>query len=360
MPEKKILVVDDEVEIVDLVSSSLSGMFDVTGVSDPNEAMAAFNADQFELVILDINLGSISGYDLCEEMQSESQQTPVVFLSSLTGEQDIVRAYEVGGFDFMSKPFRPKELQEKICKLITFNSEFNSVLESSQTSQKVALDAMSLASKYGMIVSFLDTNVETQDIPTLMESLNQTCQGLGLHHAIVCYDNISHQLYSNASPIEEKFVNLVRDQGRIVDHHQRSVFSAGHVSILIRNMPIEDASEYGMIKDIFSPLVTGANSRIKSIFLQEALATAKEQVINASEVMDEALSKQTDQLTGMFNDYLKEVQSTLMILELSESQEEYMLSQADEHMKSIVALVSDQSITQNNLKGIIRNISGSL
>ena len=75
MPEKKILVVDDEVEIVDLVSSSLSGMFDVTGVSDPNEAMAAFNADQFELVILDINLGSISGYDLCEEMQSESQQT---------------------------------------------------------------------------------------------------------------------------------------------------------------------------------------------------------------------------------------------------------------------------------------------
>jgi hypothetical protein len=125
-------------------------------------------------------------------------------------------------------------------------------------------------------------------------------------------------------------------------------------------MPIEDASEYGMIKDIFSPLVTGANSRIKSIFLQEALATAKEQVINASEVMDEALSKQANQLTGMINDYMTDVQSTLMILELSESQEEYMLSQADEHMKSIVALVSDQSITQNNLKGIIRNISGSL
>ena len=115
-----------------------------------------------------------------------------------------------------------------------------------------------------------------------------------------------------------------------------------------------------MIKDIFSPLVTGANSRIKSIFSQEALATAKEQVINASEVMDEALSKQANQLTGMINDYLTDVQSTLMILELSESQEEYMLSQADEHMKSIVALVSDQSITQNNLKGIIRNISGSL
>ena len=112
--------------------------------------------------------------------------------------------HEVGGFDFMSKPFRPKELQEKICKLITFNSEFNSVLESSQTSQKVALDAMSLASKYGMIVSFLDTNVETQDIPTLMESLNQTCQGLGLHHAIVCYDNNSHQLYSNALPLSRR------------------------------------------------------------------------------------------------------------------------------------------------------------
>ena len=360
MRKKKVLVVDDEIEIVDLVSSSLSQKFDVTGVSDPDAVMNVFAEKEFDLVILDINLGPITGYDLCGTMRSVSQHTPVVFLSSLTGEQDVVRAYEVGGFDFICKPFRPRELQEKICKLISFYGEFNSVRESNDASQQVALDAMSLASKYGMIVSFLDTNVETQDIAALMASLDETCQGLGLHHATICYDDNGHQIHSSATPIEEKFIALVREQGRIVDHHQRSIFSAGHVSILIRNMPLEDPSQYGIIKDIFAPLVTGANSRVKSIFLTEALASARDDVINASQVMDQALSKQSSQLTTMISEYLSDIQSTLMILELSESQEEYLLSQADEHMKSIVELVSDQSITQNNLKGIIRNISGSL
>jgi hypothetical protein len=74
--------------------------------------------------------------------------------------------------------------------------------------------------------------------------------------------------------------------------------------------------------------------------------------------MDEALSNQSEKLTQMIRVYLNDIQSTLMILEMSEEQEQYVLSQADDHMKAIVELVSDQTVTKESLQGIVRNLSG--
>ena len=85
MQEKHILVVDDETEIVELVTSSLESKFNVTGLSDPTKVMAEFSACHYALVILDINLGSKSGYELCQELKSVCPETPVEFLSSLNG-----------------------------------------------------------------------------------------------------------------------------------------------------------------------------------------------------------------------------------------------------------------------------------
>lgn len=361
MPDKKrLLIVDDETEVIDLVSSSLAEQYEVVGTSANQAALDAATCEDFSLAMFDINLGSDTAYDLCEKFKLSKPDVPVIFLSSLDGEEEIIHAYEVGGLDVITKPFKPRLLQEKICKLMQINEQLGAVKQSQAASQQVAHDAMSLASRYGMIVSFLDTNVETNDIATLMESLGDTCMGLNLSTAIVCFDEQNHTVYSNANPIEEKFILALRDRGRIVDHHQRTLYTAGYVSILVKNMPVDDPTEYGMIKDIFAPLVTGASSRVKAIMMQDALNNARNQLIDASQVMDEALSKQGEQLTKMINDYLTDVQSTLMILEMTEDQEEYVLSQADEHMKSIVALVSDQTITKQSIQGVVRNISALL
>lgn len=360
MPEQKVLIVDDEKDIVDLVTSSLDSDFELVGVVDPKTVMDTVNANDLDLAILDINMGSVTGYELCEQIKSAKPELPVVFLSGMDGDQDIVRAYEVGGFDFISKPFHPRALLEKIRKVIDFTSQLTKIKTAQTSSQQVAHDAMSLASRYGMIVSFLDTNVETTNVGSLMESLGQTCDGLSLSHAIVCFNENGAPIYSTANPIEEKFICALKDEGRIVDHHNRTIFSGEFVSILVKNMPMDDPSEYGMVKDIFAPLVTGASSRVKSILMQGALVTARNQIVDASQIMDEALSKQGEQLTQMIREYLNDVQSTLMILEMSEDQEQYVLSQADDHMKAIVNLVSDQTVTKENLQGIVRNLSGLL
>lgn len=358
MAAKKILVVDDEQEIIELVRASIGECFEVVGVTDPKLVQDLAAENDFALAIFDINIGSMTGFDLCKQFKVLKPEVPVVFLSGLDGEQDIIRAYEVGAFDFISKPFKPKALHEKITRLFEFTNQLSRAKESQAASQQVAHDAMSLASRYGMIVSFLDTNVETNDIETLMKSLGETCTGFNLHCAIVCFNAAGAPIYSTASPIEEKFISALKDEGRIVDHHQRTIYSGELVSILVKNMPVDNPGEYGMVKDLFAPLVTGASSRVKSILMQDALASARSQVIDASMVMDEALSNQSEKLTQMIRVYLNDIQSTLMILEMSEEQEQYVLSQADDHMKAIVELVSDQTVTKESLQGIVRNLSG--
>lgn len=360
MPDKKILIVDDESEVIDLISSSLGELFEVVAANGSNSALEAAMSDEYSLAMFDIHQDDETAYDLCEKFKASRPDTPVVFLSSKEGEEDILHAYEVGGLDVITMPFQPRLLQEKICKLMQMNEQLGAVKESQAASQQVAHDAMSLASRYGMIVSFLDTNVETNEIVPLMENLRDTCAGLNLSTAIVCFDEQNKPIYSNANPIEEKFILALRGRGRIVDHHHRTLYTAGFVSILVKNMPIDNPTEYGMIKDIFAPLVTGASSRVKAIIMQDALNNARNQLIDASQIMDEALNKQGEQLTKMINDYLTDVQSTLMILEMTEDQEDYVLSQADEHMKSIVALVSDQTITKESIQGVVRNISALL
>jgi phosphate regulon transcriptional regulator PhoB len=113
----KILIVDDEPDIVDLVSYNLKkDGFRVTTASDGEQALLKVRKDKFDLVVLDLMLPGIQGVELCRIVRNDPKtaHTPIIMLTAKGEEVDRVIGLESGADDYMTKPFSSKELIARI------------------------------------------------------------------------------------------------------------------------------------------------------------------------------------------------------------------------------------------------------
>ncbi|HJW84612.1 MAG TPA: response regulator transcription factor [Anaerolineae bacterium] len=111
---QKILVVDDELDIVKVVRAYLeqSG-FRVLTASDGTQALAVFRHERPDLVVLDLNLPSLDGLDVCRAIRRESN-TPVIMLTARVEETDRLIGLEIGADDYITKPFSPREVVARV------------------------------------------------------------------------------------------------------------------------------------------------------------------------------------------------------------------------------------------------------
>ena len=110
----RILVVDDEPSITEFVSYALKKKGYETDVVDNGEdAFALASANNYDLFILDIMLPGMDGYELCRRLRSKTT-APVLFLSARDTELDKVVGLEIGGDDYLAKPFGVRELIARV------------------------------------------------------------------------------------------------------------------------------------------------------------------------------------------------------------------------------------------------------
>lgn len=110
----KILVVDDDPAISEMLTIVLDAEgFEAKPVTDGLEAIPAFHSYQPDLILLDLMLPGMSGVDICKEIRKESA-VPIVMLTAKTDTVDVVLGLESGADDYITKPFKPKELVARI------------------------------------------------------------------------------------------------------------------------------------------------------------------------------------------------------------------------------------------------------
>jgi two-component system alkaline phosphatase synthesis response regulator PhoP len=117
MAGAKILVVDDEPFIVELVKFNLeSAGYEVITASDGHEALKLIEKEHPDLIILDIMLPGIDGMEICRALRfkRETRDIPVILLTAKTGEIDKVLGLEMGADDYITKPFSPRELVARV------------------------------------------------------------------------------------------------------------------------------------------------------------------------------------------------------------------------------------------------------
>ncbi|MBI5074037.1 MAG: response regulator [Nitrospirae bacterium] len=117
MGAKKILIVDDEPDIVELLSYNLKKEgFEVASALDGNEAVGLIKKADFDFLILDLMLPGVQGMELCRVLRNNpaSRHIPVIMLTAKGDEIDRIVGLETGADDYMTKPFSPRELVARV------------------------------------------------------------------------------------------------------------------------------------------------------------------------------------------------------------------------------------------------------
>ena len=111
----KILVVDDEASVREMVSDALSlAGYKTRTAIDGFDATQILKSEEFQLLVTDVNMPKIDGYELVERLRAKGNQIPVVFLTARSEKPDIARGFRTGADDYISKPFGIEELTLRV------------------------------------------------------------------------------------------------------------------------------------------------------------------------------------------------------------------------------------------------------
>jgi CheY-like chemotaxis protein len=350
-----VFVVDDDPIILEIIQSVLSDVFAVETFTNAKSCLTRIQSTQPSMLLLDVNMPEMDGLALCRHLKDdfETNHIPIVFISASDDIATRLGCYDAGGSDFVHKPFEPVELHRKISITQQRLTEKAAIAEQASFAHHAAMSAMTSVGELGVVLQFLSKSF-TCDSPldlsnAILESLNQyQLQGAIQVRLAKQEISVSHNGLNN--PLEVSVLNHVRNSGRIFQFKTRCVFNYGAITLMINNMPIEDADRCGRIRDNVAILAEGAAARLQNIEIdqsnrrrQKGIEEALPQVHNALDKVQTNYRRNCFELTEVMIEYQEMLVKSFVHLGLSQDQENFISNLAHTYMEKMV-VNQDQSL----------------
>jgi len=142
LSESRILIVDDAKTNIDILVEALRGEYKLSVATDGAAALRSVEKSPPDLVLLDIMMPGIDGYEVCRQLraQESTRELPVMFLSSLEDVKDKTRGFEVGGNDYLTKPFEVLEVKARVRSLLKAKAYTDAIREAMARDLRIARD----------------------------------------------------------------------------------------------------------------------------------------------------------------------------------------------------------------------------
>lgn len=122
---QKILYVEDDLSLIDGLQYTLENSgYAVDNAKTVKEALSLFRKNRYDLLLLDVTLPDGTGFDICKKVRSRST-IPIIFLTASDQEISIVKGLDMGGDDYITKPFKLNELLSRIKALLRRSLQFS-------------------------------------------------------------------------------------------------------------------------------------------------------------------------------------------------------------------------------------------
>jgi two-component system OmpR family response regulator len=201
---KRILVADDDAHIRDVIGFALekAGM-QVRQAEDGRRALDAFRAQPCDLIVLDINMPEFDGLEVCREIRKQSD-VPILFLSSRDDEIDRILGLEIGGDDYVTKPFSPRELVARV----------NVILRRAQAAPKT--DAPVALLRHGRLCVFVEQHKVQWDEVTVC----LTATEFAILHLLIRHPD---RVFSRDRIMQGAYHDNIYVSDRTIDSHIRHI-----------------------------------------------------------------------------------------------------------------------------------------
>ncbi|MBL8428583.1 MAG: response regulator [Dechloromonas sp.] len=344
----RVFAVDDDQLILDVLAEMLDGSCDLETFVSGDACLMRVADVKPDLILLDVSMPVMDGYALCRELKGdwETRDIPVLFASANDDSETRLRCYEAGGDDFIQKPFSSAELDGKLKAARRILEEKKALREQAGYAQRTAMAAMVSMGELGVVLQFMSKSFACNSMTELASAVIDAMGQYDLKAAVQMRlgdEVLSLSENGHDVPLEVSVLNHVRESGRIFQFKTRCVFNYGRVTLMVNNLPLDDAERCGRIRDNGALLAEGADARLKAIEA-EMLAAQRRAGIEM------ALPRLYSTLDGVQNNYRRncfeltqvmiEFQEALtkayIHLGLMEAQEEQLSSMANLFMNRVV------------------------
>ena len=222
----RILLVEDEVNLRETIKFNLElENYEVVLAENGRKALKLFNDERFDLIVLDIMLPEINGFQVCEQIRLVNSKIPILFLTAKDGAADRINGLKMGGDDYLTKPFNLEELLLRVKNLIkrtvspaVFVNEFESYTFGKNHVNFASYEAssvsglISLTKKEAMLLKLL---IENKNEVVSRQHILQTVWGYDVFPSTRTIDNfiLSFRKYFEEEPKNPQFFHSVRGVG---------------------------------------------------------------------------------------------------------------------------------------------------
>ncbi|MEH6396308.1 response regulator [Pseudoalteromonas sp.] len=277
---KLVLAIDDDKYVHHVIEESLAGFCQLIHAKNGDEGLRQAQKYNPDIILLDVEMPGKSGYQVCTELKSNEQtkDIPVMFLSGKSELPERVKGYNAGAADYIVKPFNAEELMARIRILYQYRQHSIKLKNDVERAQITAEIAMTDSGDMGRIMRYVGQTYHAHDLQSLSSYFFEFFRPLNLDVVVafwyqdvgvVCTDD------GGVCPLEQELLEKHRYSNRFVDFSSRTIINYPKVSILIKNMPLDDAALYGRYKDLFPHILEVTNAKIQDMEVNEkALAQA--------------------------------------------------------------------------------------
>ena len=216
----KVLMVEDDLEIIELLEEYLKGYnIDTLSVTLPSVALEKLEIESFDLILLDLGLPQMDGLELCKIIKERYPQIPIIISTARADVSDKVIAFEIGADDYIAKPYEPRELVARIQALIKRYQNFNTISKKSLFSidrVKMVIEqngkALDLTlAEYEIFTILLEKKHQVVSREFILNSIDSIKWDSSDRSIDVIVSRIRHKI--GDTPKEPKFIKSVRGIG---------------------------------------------------------------------------------------------------------------------------------------------------
>jgi len=345
-----VLAIDDDKFIQKVITRSLnSDTLVVRTANDGESGIEEAIRNVPDLILLDVEMPGINGYETCIRLREldETKNIPIIFLSSHSSLQERMQGYEVGADDYLVKPFEKENLLVRVNILVKYHNEREELRSQYELAHNNAITALTGAGELGLAIHFLEKSHSYHAINDLAQGLLESTEQLSIECCAMIVEQDQLLWYSSEnttiSPLEKELIEMCDKEARFLDFGNRTIINYPKVSLLVKNMPLDDMDRYGRIKDLLPLLLSSANAKINALITQEALIKQSSHLFdsfrkirNSLFYLGSTIVKNRNDSTEIMNALTQELNCDLLRMGLEEDQEAYLLNRIDTALENVM------------------------
>jgi len=362
----KILVVDQDQTIQKFCHQTLDDGYEVACVDTHDEGIDRAKEFAPDIILIGLTSDEEAIRGLCQKLQFDpvTAASPILLLTEKDNIPDQIFCLDLGAYSIILKPLNPDAILTKLTLVTHRKKHEHKLTQEAKLATDTALSAMTGNSELGQAIRFVERSYGAASFEALADQLLSVMSALDLKAVLMFSTNTDAFYFANdaeVTPLEKQLITaLHQEPGRFRDFGKRTVTKYSRVSLLVKNMPLDNPDSYGRFKDLFPSLLGAADARIKALDTETALLSQTnntvlsfQQIRTTLENLADAYSDNQQQIMTVMRNMLTELDFKIPAMGLDEDQETYLVERIDRAIQEASDLL-DQG---ENLNEAFRHIS---